>query len=381
MLEQAITDYLLWMISKGYSQNTWDCYDRVLRDFSHFVNNWEIAWEDIFSYDTLAAFQKETGIKHVQVLRGFSRYLFHQKKISQPIERQTKRLPKVYEEYLLYYEKVRQVNRSLVLSARRTLTALREYLQKSEISLSNMKIKHLDTFLAEYNAPFAPGTCKDYRYALRGFLSYLYQQKKIKKDLAQLMIGHPVYAQAKPPKFLRHHEIKKLFDSLDTFSAKGLRTYALCYLAYTLGLRPKETSLICLDDISFSKAELILDSRKCENPIKLPLPEAAIKAIAAYVVGARPKSDERALFLCHRAPYGPLSPFTVSKNISAAMRDANLPGSAYWLRHTYAQNLLESGASIFEIKQMLGHDRIQSSKRYIHIHTKLMRETIFDEIL
>jgi site-specific recombinase XerD len=61
------------------------------------------------------------------------------------------------------------------------------------------------------------------------------------------------------------------------------------------------------------------------------------------------------------------------------MQKANLDATAYWLRHTYAQNLLESGASIFEIKEMMGHDRIQSSKRYLHIHTKLMREVICDE--
>jgi site-specific recombinase XerD len=63
------------------------------------------------------------------------------------------------------------------------------------------------------------------------------------------------------------------------------------------------------------------------------------------------------------------------------MREAGLPGSAYWLRHTYAQNLLEAGASIFEIMQMLGHDNMQSTQGYLHVHTKLMREVLFDETL
>jgi len=61
------------------------------------------------------------------------------------------------------------------------------------------------------------------------------------------------------------------------------------------------------------------------------------------------------------------------------MRKANLPSSAYWLRHTYAQNLLQAGASIFEIKQMMGHDKIQTTQRYLHIYTQLMREVLFDE--
>jgi len=48
----------------------------------------------------------------------------------------------------------------------------------------------------------------------------------------------------------------------------------------------------------------------------------------------------------------------VSVAITKVMRKAEVPGTPYWLRHTYAQNLLESGASIFEIKEMLGHDCI-----------------------
>jgi len=111
------------------------------------------------------------------------------------------------------------------------------------------------------------------------------------------------------------------------------------------------------------------------------LPGITIKAIAAYIVGCRPESDHRELFLTFRAPVKPVTAATVSHDITAAMRKANPSASAYWLRHTYAQNLLESGASIFEVKQMMGHDNVQSTKRYLHIHTKLMRKELFDETL
>ena len=63
------------------------------------------------------------------------------------------------------------------------------------------------------------------------------------------------------------------------------------------------------------------------------------------------------------------------------MKAAGLSSSAYWLRHTYAQNLLETGVSIFEIKEMLGHDKIESTKNYLHIHIKLMRKVLFNEEL
>ena len=65
--------------------------------------------------------------------------------------------------------------------------------------------------------------------------------------------------------------------------------------------------------------------------------------------------------------------------MTAAIRNAGIKGTAYWLRHTYAQNLLESGASIYQIKEMLGHDKIESTKVYLHVHIKLMRKVLFDE--
>ena len=67
--------------------------------------------------------------------------------------------------------------------------------------------------------------------------------------------------------------------------------------------------------------------------------------------------------------------------LEEAMKQAGLPSSAYWLRHTYAQNLLLTGRSIFEVKEMMGHQNIQSTHRYLHIDIKLMRRVLFDEEL
>ena len=76
-----------------------------------------------------------------------------------------------------------------------------------------------------------------------------------------------------------------------------------------------------------------------------------------------------------------MTPNAVTFRISETMKQAGLNASAYWLRHTYAQNLLEAGASIFDIKEMLGHDKIESTKKYVCVHTQLMRQVLFDESL
>ena len=133
--------------------------------------------------------------------------------------------------------------------------------------------------------------------------------------------------------------------------------------------------------VELTEAQLELSTRKGKNPITLPLPEDTIKAIAAYLIGGRPKSQHRTLFLTLNAPYEPISANVVSHHVRTWMRRLNLSTSAYWLRHTYAQNLLEAGASIYEIKEMLGHDTIEATQRYLHIHIELMRKVLFDEEL
>jgi site-specific recombinase XerD len=382
-LEKAVSDYLLWMISADYASGTIMIHERLLNHFQNFITNRNISWEQVVTYDTLNSFEKHCNLHFsANAVRGLSRYLFEQKLIPGLIKKPLVHLPEIYEDYLHYYEKTRQVHRSSIAQTRNVLSALNDYLSKQDIDLAGVKIEQIDDFLSEFNARFMPATCRHSRSFLRGFLRYLYFHRKIlKRDLAPLIVGAPIFAQAQPPKFLLSDEVKALFAGLSTDNCKELRTSAMVHLGYTLGLRPKEIGLIRLNDISFVQGEIRLADRKSANPIKLPLPEITIKAIAAYIVGCRPESDHRALFLTFHAPVKPVTAATVSHDITVAMRKINPLSSAYWLRHTYAQNLLESGASIFEVKQMMGHDNVQSTKRYIHIHTKLMRKELFDETL
>lgn len=153
----------------------------------------------------------------------------------------------------------------------------------------------------------------------------------------------------------------------------------MIHLAFSLGLRPCEISSIRLDDVAFQVSEICLNRRKNDTPIRLPLGENTLKAIVAYVVNARPKSRSRALFFNLNAPFTAVSATTVSHRIGTTLRQAGLNGSAYALRHSYAQTLLEQGVSIFEIKHMMGHDRIQTTRRYLHIDLTLMRKVLFGE--
>ena len=289
------------------------------------------------------------------------------------------KIPEAFEQYLDYYRaQVRRMHS--VYCMRKILSSLNLYLQKSNSALCKISIGQVDHFLALYNENYAPATCRVNRSYLREFLKYLYRNAYIKKNLAPLVKSPPEFARSKPPKFLRPKEVEKLFSSLDFSVSKDLRTYATMHLVYYLGLRPREVSMITLDDISFRQKEIFIRSRKNYSPAHLPLPDDTIKAITAYIVGGRPKSECRTLFLQLVPPYHPVNiKNDIIHYIRECMQKNNLSATTYWLRHSYAQNLLESGASIYEIKEMMGHKTIESTRRYLSIHINLMREIILDE--
>lgn len=382
-VEKAIDDYLQWMISAGYKNATIYQYERILKHFLRFIAARKIASHAVFTFNTLEAFEKDCGLCLCSIaVKSLARYLYRENRLAAPIAPPAERLPDTYEHFLLHYKNTRQVAHNMLARIRSVLSALNDYLQKESIALSELKIEHLDDFLKTYNAPYATKSKAHNRSCLRIFLRYLYYEKNIlPKDLASLLTAAPNFAYSNPPRFLPPDEVKMLFSSLDFSTPKGLRANAMLYLAYTLGLRPKEISLILLDDIFFSRAEIALPDRKNTNPLTLPLPEDTLKAICAYIIGARTQGQSRALFLTLRAPYKKVSPASVSQEITASLHKANIAETAYSLRHSYAQGLLETGKTIFEIKEMLGHDKIQTSRRYIKIHLQSIRKGLWDESL
>lgn len=383
-LKQAIEDYLEWMAESGYAQSTQYENKRTLSKFLLFIKAAPYPWDKIFTRHTLRHFLKIRGSYASYAVTGLSRYLCNQGKIAQPISvrKSPPSLPVIYEDYLVYRKKYYQAPDIVANRIRRVLKAFNDYCKQNGIELGSLKIENVDEFRKVFFKGFSSATRHAYRGYLRQFLSYLFHQHRIlTKDLAPLVIGRREYAQAKPPRFLRPAEVQKLFASLSTSCASDIRTYAMVHLAYTMGLRANEISRIGLDDIGFGQQILWLNMRKGDNPLELPIPEHTLKAVAAYIIGARPESCHRRLFLTLQPPHRPMSPNAVGFCISSAMKKAGLEASAYWLRHTYAQNMLEAGASIFEIKEMLGHDKIESTKIYLRVHPQMMRQVLFNETL
>ncbi len=385
-LLQAVEQYLLQRIEQGFPDTHINTQCKILNDFQLFVERQRKEWNEIFTLKILKEFMRQgDSNERRRAVRGLAKFLYREKQILQPILRKSKpKLPEIFEDYLHYCITTRYDTEKTVQHIRRVLEGFNHYLGQYNLRLSALTIEQIDTFDQEYNAAYARQSQKLNRSCLKLFLKYLYHERRVlKRDFAALLKVPRMYHPAKPPCFLRTGEIQQLFDSMIPATPAELRTYAMVYIAYTMGLRPQEISRLTLDDIAFSKAEMNVRYRKAGVPITMPIPQKTLKAIAAYLVGGRPKNDCRELFLQCFRPYSPISSATVCYAIKTCMQKAGLPEEAttYWLRHTHAQHLLEAGASVFEIKEMLGHDDIEATNRYLHIHLKLMRRVILGELV
>jgi integrase/recombinase XerD len=385
-LSQAVEQYLLQRIEQGFPDTLIDTQCKILQDFQLFIERQVKKWDEIFTLETLKEFmQQGNSDERRRAVRGLAVFLYREKQISQPIPRKSRpKLPELFEDYLYYCTTTRYDTEKTVQHIRRVLESFDHYLKYHNLSLSALTIEQIDTFDQEYNAAYARQSQKFNRSCFKLFLRYLYHERRVLgRDFAALIKVPRMYHSAKPPCFLRPGEIQQLFDSMTPATPAELRAYAMVHIAYTMGLRPQEISRLTLDDTGFSKAEMNIRYRKAGLPVTMPIPQKTVKAIAAYLVGGRPKNDCRELFLQCCRPYRPVSAPTVCYAIKSCMQKAGLPKDAttYWLRHTHAQQLLEAGISIFEIKEMLGHDDIEATNRYLHIHLKLMRRVILGELV
>ena len=375
-LSDGIRDYLKMIAKSDFTDGTFDRHCRVLRYFYRYIKGEKIDGVAIFSDETVKSFLEICPLDIAPaVIRGFSRFLYYEKRIDKPVGKYHPILPEIFNRYLSYKASF-QSNSD---RERIVLTGLAGYLKTQDKDLKNIRVEDLDNMLSSLYGHLNMKTQNSYKTCLRVFLRYLYVNKIIRKNFAPLIINRRVFTGAKPPRYLHPEYIQKLFSSLKYDTPRDLRVNAMVYLAYSLGLRPSEISRITLDDLKFKTYQLTVPDRKNCNPEKLPLPVDTVKAIAAYIVGARPMTKQRALFLGLKPDHKPLTHSPVAKEISMCMKRAGLSSSAYALRHTYAQNLLENDVSIFEIKEMMGHQHIQTTQKYLHIHMKLMRKVLFDE--
>ncbi len=205
--------------------------------------------------------------------------------------------------------------------------------------------------------------------ALKVFFRFLKREKLIEHDpfvyLETPRVGEVL------PEVLTVEEVTALLNAPDGESAEGLRDRAILALLYASGLRVSE--LCGLNMHSVDEQEVRVCGKGGKERI-IPVAQAAVEAVDAYLVKGRGEVESDALFVTKRGER--ISRFLVWKQIKRHAQAAGIGKtiSPHTLRHSFATHLLENGADLRIIQEMLGHAQIATTDRYTHLTQKHLQE-------
>ncbi len=209
---------------------------------------------------------------------------------------------------------------------------------------------------------------------LRSFLRFCVVEGLVGADLSQAALAVTGRRRSALPRGITKADAAALVDRCDRRSAAGRRDYAVIVTLLRLGLRAKEVASLSLDDIDWRAGELVV-SGKGGRQDRLPLPAQVGEAVASYLRRGRPRSDNRALFLAARAPFGPIAAGTVSSTVRRACRRAGIAEvGAHRLRHTVACEMVSAGVPLVQIAQVLRHHSLQTTAIYARVDLDRLRE-------
>jgi integrase/recombinase XerC len=276
----------------------------------------------------------------------------------------------------------------------------------SERNASPHTIKAYARDLGEFAAYVGPAAWADIDHTrIRGFLSNLYERGLSKTSVARELAAvrslyrwlaregvvehNPAALVATPrlPKKLpRVPTIEEMNTALDggmpECAAAPERDRAIFELLYGCGLRNSELTGINLDDIHWS-AEAILVRGKGRKERLVPLGEAARQAVEAYLpvrqrLLAERRRKDQALLLNNRG--GRLTTRSVARIVKRIAIAKGLPPEVHphTLRHAFGTHLLEEGADLRAIQEMLGHERLSTTQRYTQLSMKHLMQ-VYDD--
>ena len=237
-----------------------------------------------------------------------------------------------------------------------------DWLRLRGTRLEDVDVRALSEYAAELGRArprkLAPATIGRKLAAVRTFLRHA---------LGPERVPDASFAPRRPkrlPDAPRPHEIDGELDTLDGEGALALRNLALIELVYSAGLRSQEAVDLDLADVDFEQ-ELVHVRGKGGKERVVPLGEEASHTVALYLRESRPqlaRRAENALFLSARG-----------RRLDTSTLRRLLP-HPHRLRHAFATHLLEGGADLRTIQELLGHSSLSTTQMYSHVDARHLRK-------
>lgn len=247
------------------------------------------------------------------------------------------------------------------------------------ISLATITLKDLREFLTWLNELGAQASTQARVISgIKSFFIYLLQEELITNDPSSLL-ETPKIAR-KLPDTLNLHEIDLLISAIDASKPEGMRNKAIMEVLYGCGLRVSELTELKISNI-FEESEFIRVVGKGNKERIVPIGSTALKLVKIYINEVRvhsniQKGNEDYIFLNRfGSKLSRISIFNLIKSLAIAA-GIHKTISPHTLRHSFATHLIEGGADLRAIQEMLGHASITTTEIYMHLDRDYLKTVI-----
>jgi integrase/recombinase XerD len=280
-----------------------------------------------------------------------------------------------------YLKLERSLSKNSIDAYIRDIEKLIQYFEFNKIKLSpnDVQTKDIKEFLEWINElGMTASSQARVLSGVKAFYKYLMIEDEIKSDPASI-VETPKLGR-KLPDTLSLTEINQIIEAVDASSAEGMRNKALLETLYACGLRVSELVNLKLSDIYF-EIDFIKVTGKGDKERFVPIGASAKKFIKMYVDEVRvhqniKKGEEDYIFLNRRGSrLTRVMVFTIIKRL-AVKAGIKKSISPHTFRHSFATHLVEGGADLRAVQEMLGHESITTTEIYTHLDRNYLKETI-----
>ncbi len=263
----------------------------------------------------------------------------------------------------------------------RDITKLREFFEIKNLEVSPLKVSQANLvdfieFLNELG--MSPYTQARMLSGVKGFFKFLLYEQLIDKDPSELLESPKI--GRKLPDTLEFHEIEALLAEIDLSTDGGTRNRAMLETLYSSGLRVTELIELRISNIYVEEGFIRVIGKGSKERL-VPVGREALKYIRLYKDHVRvhldiKKGHEDFLFLNMRGSHiSRISVFTIIKDL-ALKAGINKSISPHTFRHSFATHLIEGGADLRAVQEMLGHESITTTEIYTHLDRDYLKQII-----
>ena len=255
-------------------------------------------------------------------------------------------------------------------------TFISENLKLEDISVEEISKHHIRAFIGElFNKKIQKRSIARKLATLRSFFNYLILTEVVKSNpAAQITTPRPDKIL---PKFLHQYDLTELLDSYTEESFREMRTVTILELFYSSGMRLSELLNLKEKDISKHNSTVKVTGKGSKDRI-IPLGKKAMGRLEKYISFKRKeygKLDHDFLFITDKGlkVYPVFIQRLIKKELAKISESTK--NSPHILRHSYATHMLDNGADLRSIKDLLGHENISTTQVYTHVTKEKIKQT------